>query len=106
MVVETACLHFVSPAFDFIRRFLFVGLIKPFHDFLVACALLDLRLEIVALHTFEAKEHVIEGDNRSDTRQYFPSPRRGIYRLCGQELRNRQREPADCVALLSSDLFR
>src|SRR5947199_2177788 len=60
MIVETACLHFFSPAFDFVRRFLFAVLVEPFHDFLVACALFDLRFEVVALHTFETKDHVIE----------------------------------------------
>src|SRR6266487_3613672 len=60
MVVETARLHFVSPTFDFLCRFLFAALIEPFGNFLVACALLDLRFEIVAFHTFETEEHVIE----------------------------------------------
>src|SRR5436190_2104168 len=32
---------------------------KPFNHFLIARALLDLRLEIIAFHAFEAKEHVI-----------------------------------------------
>jgi hypothetical protein len=35
-------------------------LVEPFDDFRVARPLLDLRFEIVALHSFEAKEHVIE----------------------------------------------
>jgi hypothetical protein len=60
MVVETACLHFVSPTVDFLGRFLFAVSIEPFDYFLVACPLLDLRFEIVAFHAFETKEHVIE----------------------------------------------
>src|SRR5437762_12731415 len=60
MVVETAGLHFVSPAFDLLRRFLFAVLVEPFDHFMVDCALLDLRFEIVALHTFETKDDAIE----------------------------------------------
>src|SRR4030095_2929987 len=60
MVVETAHFHLVSPAVDFLARFLFAGLIEPFDHFLVACALLDLRFEIVALDTFETEERVIQ----------------------------------------------
>jgi hypothetical protein len=60
MLVETACLCFVSPTFNLFGHFLFATLIEPFHDFLVACALLDLHFEILALHTFETEEHIIE----------------------------------------------
>jgi hypothetical protein len=60
MVVETACFDFVSPAFNFLWRFLYAGTVEPFYDFLVARSLLDLRLEIVAFHVFETEEHVIE----------------------------------------------
>ena len=60
MVVETARLYLVSPAVDFLGRFLFAGLIEPFDHFLVACASLDLRFEIVAFHTLEREERVIQ----------------------------------------------
>ena len=60
MIVEAACLDLVSPMVDFVRRLLFARLMKPFDDFMVACALLDLRSEIVAFYTFETEEHVIE----------------------------------------------
>ena len=49
----------VTPALDFFLRFLFAISVKPFNHFLIARALLDLRLEIIAFHAFEAKEHVI-----------------------------------------------
>jgi hypothetical protein len=60
MIVKAACLNLISPAFDFLRCFLFACLVKPFDYFLVACALFDLRFEIVALHAFETKDHVIQ----------------------------------------------
>ena len=60
MIVETACLYLFSPTFDFLRRSLFAVCIKPFDHLLVACALLDLRFEILTLHAFEAEQHVIE----------------------------------------------
>jgi hypothetical protein len=34
--------------------------IEPPDHFLIACAILDLRFEIVALHAFETKQRVIE----------------------------------------------
>jgi hypothetical protein len=53
-------LHFVAPPLDLSWGFLFAASVKPFDYFLVACALLDLRFEIVAFHSFETKKHVIE----------------------------------------------
>ena len=60
MIVKAACLDLISPTFDFLRRFLCACLVEPFDYFLVACALLNLRFEIVTLYVLEAKEHVIQ----------------------------------------------
>ena len=45
---------------DLIRRLFLAVLIEPLRHLLIARAVLDLRLEVVALHPFESKEHVIE----------------------------------------------
>src|SRR5260370_15285428 len=60
IVVEAVHFHFLAPAFDFFRRFLFAALIEPFNHLLVACPLLDLRFEIVPFYALEAKERVIQ----------------------------------------------
>ena len=60
MVVKTARLHLFGPAFDFLRRFLLAACIEPFDHLLVACALLDLRFEIVARYALESEENVVE----------------------------------------------
>src|SRR5437764_8539674 len=59
IIVRPGRYDLVAPALDLILRFLFAVSVKPFNHFLIARALLDLRLEIVAFHAFEAKEHVI-----------------------------------------------
>src|SRR6267143_939538 len=48
IIVWVDRLDFVTPAFDFFRRFLLAVLIQPFRHLLVAGAFLDLRFEIVA----------------------------------------------------------
>src|SRR5207244_5963768 len=60
IVVETGGFHFVAPAFDFLRRFLFAVCVEPFRHLLVACAVLDLRFEIGALYSLESEERVVE----------------------------------------------
>ena len=41
MVVETACLDLISPAFNFLRRFLIACLVQPLDYLVVACAHAD-----------------------------------------------------------------
>ena len=106
MVVETAGLHFVSPAFDFLLRFLFAGLVEPFDHFLVACALLDLRFEIVSLHTFETKDNVIERTIEVIFANISRYQRATFIDCAAKNCVTANAEPVDCVALLSSDLFR
>lgn len=60
VIVEAARLDLVSPAFDFFGRFLFACLVEPFDHFLVARAPFGLRFEIVAFHTLETEERVIQ----------------------------------------------
>src|SRR5581483_11118533 len=60
MMIQTACLYLVRPTLDFLWRFWFAILFQPFHYFLVAGALLDLRFKVLATHTFEAEKHVIQ----------------------------------------------
>ena len=59
IIVRPGRYDLVTPALDFFLRFLFAISVKPFNHFLIARALLNLRLEIIAFHPFEAKEHVI-----------------------------------------------
>ena len=49
VIVETACLYLFGPPSYFRWRFFLAALIEPLDHLLVACALLDLRFEIVAL---------------------------------------------------------
>ena len=60
MVVETARLYLFGPPSYFRWRLFLAALIEPLDYLLVACALLDLRFEIVALHALETEKHVIE----------------------------------------------
>src|SRR5438309_7461851 len=60
IIVEAVHFHFLAPAFDFFRRFLFAVAVEPFNDFLIARTLLDLRFEVVPFYAFEPKEHVIK----------------------------------------------
>jgi hypothetical protein len=60
IVVETAGFNPLAPALDFRPCFLLAASVEPFNHLLIARALLDLRSEIVALHTFETKEHAIQ----------------------------------------------
>jgi hypothetical protein len=60
VAVKTASLHLFGPAFGFLWSFLLAACIEPFDHLLVACALLDLRFEIVARYALEPEEHVVE----------------------------------------------
>src|SRR5213594_572058 len=54
------CRDFIAPALDFVRHLLLAIAIEPFHHFLIASAIFDLRFEIGPLHAFEAEERVVE----------------------------------------------
>jgi hypothetical protein len=106
MVVETACLHFVSPGFDFLRRFLFAVLVEAFHDFLIACALFNLRFEIVAFHSFETEEHIIERTIEVILADISRYQRAAFIDCAAKNCVTANANPRTAWALLSIDLFR
>ena len=105
MIVKAACLDLISPTFDFVRRFLFARLVEPFDYFLVACALFDLRFEIVAFHPFETKDHVIQRTIEVIFANISCHQCATFIDRAAKNRDSRQRGCADCAEALSLDLF-
>src|SRR5205823_14879760 len=60
IVVESVHFHFLAPACDFFRPFLFAIAVEPFNHFLIARSVFNLGFEIVTLHALETEQRVIE----------------------------------------------